>query len=216
MASALESSKRKIILPIWHGIEHEVVAEYSPLLAGKVGIGTDRGLGAVATQILQAVVPLRSLDVPLERFFPEDRQLFEDLQEVFNRPAFRGPFLWQTDPEPFRRAMKLTIKAINTGEIESNTGEKRKTIEPISRIRDAKLHARMQEVETQLKTVTNLVEILQAAHGNQTTKIIGEIDKRRDYTIGALNKIWSCFGLHVLPLPTAVTDSTDVWEDFSQ
>jgi hypothetical protein len=211
-----ESLEQKIILPIWHGVDQHVVATYSPLLADKLAVNTDRGLGAVATQVVKAVMPLRAkeLGVPLEQFFPEDRSLFDNLTEVFNRPAFRGMFLWQTDPNPFQQAIKLTIKAINTGEIKDNSGATRKQIEPITRIKDAKLYATMQEVETQLKTTFNLVDILKqtATDDSRRHNLISELDSRRDVIIRTLNGIWSCFGLHPLPVPTEITDSTDVWE----
>lgn len=219
--TALESSQRKVILPVWHGVDRDVVAGYSPLLAGKLAISTDRGLGAVATKILKVLIPMRAEEIglPLNDFFPEDRALFADLTEVFNRPTFRGTFLRQTDPVPFQRAIKLTLKAINTGVVENNSGVVRKTISPITRIRDARLYASMQQVATQLKTIDNLIERLiemrkKAPASPQLGEIIAELDRKRDAVIEALNKIWLCFGLHTLPIPTHITESTDVWEYF--
>jgi hypothetical protein len=215
--AALESPQRKVILPIWHDVDQHVVAKYSPLLADKLAVSTDRGLGAVASEVLKVVIPMRAEEIglPLDDFFPEDRALFADLTEVFNRPAFRGTFLWQTDPKPFQRAINLTLKAINTGDIKDNSGVTRKTISPITRIKDAKLYASMQQVETQLKTMSNLIEILiTAPYPPQGDKIITELDTKRDAVIEALNKIWSCFGLHTLPIPTHIRESTDVWEHF--
>jgi hypothetical protein len=217
--AALESPEHMVILPIWHGVDQREVAKHSPLLAGKLAGNTDRGLGLVAVQILRVVIPLRAkeLGLPLDRFFPEDRSMFDNITEVFNRPAFRGPFLWQTDPDPFQRAIKVTIKALNTGEIDDSSGATRKKIEPISKIRDAKLHATMQEVETQLKATYNLIDILKSVGPDfkRRSDIIREIDIRRDGIIGTLNSIWQCFGLHPLPIPTQITTSTDVWESFS-
>ena len=218
--AALESPRRKVILPVWHGVDHDVVARYSPLLASKLAANTDKGLGAVATAVLKVVIPMRAEEIglPLNDFFPEDRALFDDLTEVFNRPAFRGPFLWQTDPVPFQRAIKLTLKAINAGVVEDNSGA-RKAISPITRIRDATLYATMQQVATQLKTIDNLIERLieirkKSPDSPLLREIMDELDTRRDAVIEALNKIWLCFGLHTLPVPTHHTDSTDVWERF--
>jgi hypothetical protein len=217
--AALESPERKVILPIWHGVDKREVAKHSPLLAGKLAGNTDSGLGLVAVQILKVVIPLRAkeLGLPLDRFFPEDRSMFDNITEVFNRPAFRGPFLWQTDPNPFQRAIKVTIKALNTGEIDDSSGATRKKIDPISKIRDAKLHATMQEVETQLKATYNLIDILKNVGPDfeRRSDIIREIDIKRDGIIATLNSIWQCFGLHPLPIPTQITTSTDVWETFS-
>src|SRR5215813_9392048 len=50
--TARDSPQRKVILPVWHGIDQHFIARYSSLLAGKLAISTDRGLGAVATEIL--------------------------------------------------------------------------------------------------------------------------------------------------------------------
>jgi hypothetical protein len=217
--AALESPEHRVILPIWHGIDQREVAKHSPLLASKLAGNTDRGLGLVAMQILRVVIPMRAkeLGLPLDRFFPEDRSIFDNITEVFNRPAFRGTFLWQTDPDPFQRAIKATIKAINTGEIDDSSGTTRKRIEPITKIRDAKLHATMQEVETQLKATYNLIDILKSAAPDfeRRSDIIREIDIKRDRIIATLNVIWQCFGLHPLPIPTQITTSTDVWELFS-
>jgi TIR domain len=219
--AALESPHRKVILPIWHGVDQAVVARYSPLLASKLAVCTDKGLGAVATEVLKVVIPMRAEEIglALNSFFPDDRTLFAALTDIFNRPAFRGPFLWQTDPVPFQRAIKLTLKSINTGVVEDNSGVARNTISPITRIRDAKLYASMQQVATQLKTIDNLIEMLielrkKAPDSPQLGKIITELDTKRDTVIGALNKIWLCFGLHTLPIPTDITESTDVWEYF--
>lgn len=88
--AALESPQRKVILPVWHGVDQALVAGYSPLLASRLAVGTDKGLGAVATEVLKVVIPVRAeeISLPLNDFFPEDRTLFADLMEVFNRPAF--------------------------------------------------------------------------------------------------------------------------------
>lgn len=212
--AALESPQRKVILPVWHGVNQQVVAKYSPLLADKKAANTDRGLGAVASEILKVVIPLRAKEqnLPLDHFFQEDRDLFDDLISIFNRPAFRGTFLWQTDPGPFLRAMKLTLKAVNSGVIEDNNGVKQKAIKPITQIKDGKLFKMMQDVETHLKTTSNLIVLLKRTPDSdfaQREKIISEIDGKRDSIVGALNNIWSCFGLHTLPIPTQVRESTE-------
>ena len=49
---ALESSSRKVILPVWHGVDHKTVAKYSPILADRLASNTAKGLPAVAREIL--------------------------------------------------------------------------------------------------------------------------------------------------------------------
>jgi hypothetical protein len=48
-----EGTKR--ILPVWHNIDHHGIAQHSPILAGKLGIPTTRGITAVATEIQRAL-----------------------------------------------------------------------------------------------------------------------------------------------------------------
>jgi len=49
-------SRHNSILPVWHGIDHDAIAQYSPTLADKVAISTDRGLDQVALSIITVVV----------------------------------------------------------------------------------------------------------------------------------------------------------------
>ena len=52
---ALESTRSKVILPVWHQVDQVVIARYSPLLADRLGISTALGIDRVRTQFLQAV-----------------------------------------------------------------------------------------------------------------------------------------------------------------
>jgi len=50
----------------------------------------------------------KELDLLLEEIyegFLRDKDLFKFYRRIFDRPAFRGPFSWQTNPEPFKRGM---------------------------------------------------------------------------------------------------------------
>src|SRR5690348_13555229 len=53
--SALGSTSEKVILPVWHGVDHHTIARHSPMLADKLAISTDRGLGQVAVAIISVV-----------------------------------------------------------------------------------------------------------------------------------------------------------------
>jgi serine/threonine protein kinase len=53
--SALDSGSDKVILPVWHGIDHSTVARCSPTLADKLAVSTDRGLDHVAVSIVSVV-----------------------------------------------------------------------------------------------------------------------------------------------------------------
>ena len=52
---ALETGDRKVILPVWHTVDIAYVRRYSPTLADRLGISSERGVKDVAAAILQAV-----------------------------------------------------------------------------------------------------------------------------------------------------------------
>jgi serine/threonine protein kinase len=49
------SKGEKVVLPVWHGVTHDDVAKNSPILADKLGVSTDRGLGVVVTEIISVL-----------------------------------------------------------------------------------------------------------------------------------------------------------------
>jgi hypothetical protein len=55
--AALEVDGRKVILPIWHEVGVAEVRAYSPILADRVAIRSDQGLGAVVKRILDVIQP---------------------------------------------------------------------------------------------------------------------------------------------------------------
>ncbi|HYX71954.1 MAG TPA: toll/interleukin-1 receptor domain-containing protein [Nitrososphaera sp.] len=52
---ARESHGDKVILPVWHNVTVSEVRAYSPILAGRLGVSTEKGLAEVSKKILQAV-----------------------------------------------------------------------------------------------------------------------------------------------------------------
>ena len=50
-----EAEGKKVILPVWHGIEAAAVAKYSPLLADRVAVRTNEGIEVVVRQILSVI-----------------------------------------------------------------------------------------------------------------------------------------------------------------
>jgi TIR domain len=56
---AREMSGEKTILPIWHNISQAQVLQYSPILADRKAVGTDKGLDIVLETILDTVDPTR-------------------------------------------------------------------------------------------------------------------------------------------------------------
>lgn len=52
---AIESTARKVILPIWKDVTVEDVSAFSPILAGRLGAPTSRGVDSVVEEIRRAV-----------------------------------------------------------------------------------------------------------------------------------------------------------------
>jgi hypothetical protein len=49
-----EVNGKKVILPIWHKVGFQEVLEYSPILADRVAVSTDKGLEYVVQRMLKA------------------------------------------------------------------------------------------------------------------------------------------------------------------
>ena len=52
---AREEGKDKVILPVWHNITKEDVLQFSPILAGKLGVSTTQGIDYIGQKIMLAV-----------------------------------------------------------------------------------------------------------------------------------------------------------------
>jgi hypothetical protein len=52
---SLEEKDRKVILPVWKGLDAEEVKKYSPILAGRVAARSDEGIQKVVTEIGRAI-----------------------------------------------------------------------------------------------------------------------------------------------------------------
>lgn len=84
---ALVSKERngiKIILPVWHKIRHDEIVKYSPLLADRLGVNTDKGLDHVIHEIRRAYAGVLRADGNITRSGdnkngPQKNQLSDDL-----------------------------------------------------------------------------------------------------------------------------------------
>jgi hypothetical protein len=205
----LEVLGRNVILPIWHRIGHEEIAEYSPTLAEKFAVSTAKGLDYVADKVANGVFSRRGKGI-FDSYHASDRQWFEDAFELFNRPAFRGKYLGWTGHEPFQFVLSRIVKALNTGVVENRDGTVRKTIKPMKEIKDKKLFAAMLDLADRLKAIDNLISS-HSPYPGKFEDVVAEIDKNRDSIVRKLNEIWQCFGIHTLPIPTAVTTTADAY-----
>ena len=57
---------RKVILPVWHDVDHSVLLKYSPLLADRLAANTLDGLDLVATQIAAAFKASQAAEPKME------------------------------------------------------------------------------------------------------------------------------------------------------
>ena len=54
---ALESNREDRILPIWHNVTKTDVEAYSPMLAGRIGVSTEKGPEFVARELVKKIAP---------------------------------------------------------------------------------------------------------------------------------------------------------------
>jgi hypothetical protein len=200
--ASLETRDRKVILPIWHKVDREEVARHSPTLASKFSVSTSIGIDAVAGKVLRDVYYFLGSNV-FDHFHESDREWFEAILKVFNRPAFRGQYVGWSGHEPFQRVMKSITKTLNTGIVESGDGNESKNVRDMSQIKDQRLYASMQEVGEFVKMIDNLIGTNLPYPGNIPAVVL-EINRLRDVIIIKMNEIWTAFRIHTLPVPTSV------------
>lgn len=161
-------------------------------------VGT--GVGGVVTYLWQ-------------RRRASDRELFLVLRGAFDRPAFKGPYLWHSDHDAFQQAIAITLKAVKTGrrfdrrgqELDRTEGRYRGTLS----IRDPARRKAVQEVEDCLQRV---LKPSKEMHGPDATlgATAESIDRDRDQVIRVLNGVWRAFGIEEMRLPTAINSYEDV------
>lgn len=60
--AAQESLRRKILLPVWHQIDHDYICRYSPMLADRLAIRSELGMEKVAAAVMHAMTVARDSD----------------------------------------------------------------------------------------------------------------------------------------------------------
>ncbi len=77
---SLETTERKVILPIWKDVSEEDVRAFSPILAARLGVPASKGVDEVVGEIQRAVQvarrasALNSLDIVTEKFLALDQE----------------------------------------------------------------------------------------------------------------------------------------------
>lgn len=88
---SLESGKNTI-LPVWHNVTAEQVKQFSPMLAGRVGVSSDSGLDNLVAKIIKKVCLYRIAD-------HRDRVCYIDVSECVSKGAPIVPPWLETNPE---------------------------------------------------------------------------------------------------------------------
>jgi hypothetical protein len=142
--------------------------------------------------------------------------LFRILRVVFDRPAFKGSTVWSCDQREYKRAMELVLKAINTGRLLDRSGNLLLRFGRVSDIANEDLRQKMSTVANQLKITINLIGQLEKTTDlARADELISKIDLQRDTMIGTLNAILRGFNLQELPVPTSVTEVSEIWQKYS-
>ena len=157
-----------------------------------VGFGS-AVIGASATLL----VPL--IQKRLDKVKLSDKEMFEYWRYAFDRPAFRGPFTWQSDQQRFEQSIRDTIQAITTGNSPSQNPDKKGL--PKSYLKNREWLVIMDKVVDHLRKVT-------WALSGRTTMSQDQIgllaDNERDEAIKLLNEILNQLKIPLLEIPTLV------------
>jgi hypothetical protein len=81
----------KVVLPVWHHVDHNMVARYSPLLTDLTAVSTARGIPAVARELIRAIAPGGVSDTNNETC---DVETF-NASELLTQQSLTGYVQWQ-------------------------------------------------------------------------------------------------------------------------
>jgi hypothetical protein len=229
----LEAHGKCVMIPVWYKLDAEAIERYNRRLHDRKAVKSDKTdsnwLIEVATQILNVVIPLRAAEIgfPLDHLYYEDRTVLEGVQMVFNRPVFKGPFLAETLPDGAQETFKIITKVLATGVLNDRAGKELTRIKPILAIKDVKLKALLQDVADKVKHCDVTIDVMKEAQvtranardiaameecNKQIARHLETLNVVRDDIIGSLNKVWKCFGIHTLPIPTEDSTTTQSYQ----
>ena len=98
LAAKEAASGTKVILPVWHGITEEDILRYAPMLAGKFGVSTSRGIDTVAAEVgraLEAAGSISGSSRPV-LVMPDDPRASERVRERTPQLSFGRPEIPRT------------------------------------------------------------------------------------------------------------------------
>jgi hypothetical protein len=138
-----------------------------------------------------------------------DKALFLVLRGAFDRPAFKGPYLWHSDHRAFQEAIATTLKAVKTGRRFDRHGQEAadridgRYYGPFA-IRDTDRRRAMQDVEDRLQRILHLSKEIAASPEKRNKGTIKQIDDDRGEVIRTLNRIWGGLKIPQMRLPIEI------------
>ena len=164
--------------------------------------------------ILTALVGLLSAGVgglvgnAWQRRRTSERSLFLLLRQAFDRPAFRGPYIYQSDHIAFMQAVGLLLKTVETGKYLDRKGEELGDLEGLYRgpfdVRDANRRSVLEEVRDRLQRISHLAKQVAGDATTRTEATIASIDADRDAVVVALNGAWRSLRIGEMRVPTQI------------
>ena len=106
----LEPADQSLILPIWHGVTHDEVSEYSPILAARAATRSELGIARVVSDLKRSIEAGERTKVISDPLSAQIKTFQEaaDSEEKFRSWACSGPVLKRsggngTSSEPWPR-----------------------------------------------------------------------------------------------------------------
>jgi hypothetical protein len=175
---------------------NEISQDFWGAVVGIIGTA----LGAVVTVLITQLIE--------QRRTPK-RKALALWRVTFDRPAFKGRYMLQSDQRAFDRAIAATLKAVTTGVLVDSGGTVLGQGLPYSKLRDAALHSVMDDIVQRLNLIRSKIPQSPAPPNPPASpdpSVAKIIDDQRDGIIERLNPIWKEAGLPELPIPTKVAD----------
>ena len=114
---AREDGPAKVILPVWHGVTREEVQRFSPILAGRLAVSSDRGVDYVVDEIMRAISSTTEKHVELH---DQNKKVVVIIMSVFLIWVIMSPYflrcMWtgiNTFMIPVITLVTITIKPVD-------------------------------------------------------------------------------------------------------
>ncbi len=145
----------------------------------------------------------------LRRRHMSDKEQFYEWLIMFDRPAWRGSFVYRSYPfEPFIQAIDDTILALDTGKFVSRGGKDLPHgALGVAQLRNPARRREMHEVLDHLRRIRDIArELPPPPADNETTKLVDLMDEERDGVIDTMNRLWADLGIEGVRRPSEIRD----------